>query len=131
MTPQTRKDQGPKFDLSAYKGLYLEEARKSLATLRENLLQLRDGAVNETALHEAHRAAHTLKGMSATMHYETLTTLARTLEDPLSRADRARLPLPSDQIRVFLTTCDDFEAALERRAQEKTSGDPGDIERRP
>jgi len=123
MTSQTRKDRGPGFDLSAYKELYLEEARKSLATLRENLIQLRDDAANETALHEAHRAAHTLKGMSATMHYETLTTLARTLEDPLSRADRAKLPPPSDQIRVFLITCDDFEAALERRAQERTSGD--------
>ena len=123
MTSQTRKDQGSGFDLSAYKELYLEEARKSLATLRENLIQLRDDAANETALHEAHRAAHTLTGMSSTMHYETLTALARTLEDPLSRADRAKLPPPSDQIRVFLTTCDDFEAALERRGQEKTSGE--------
>ena len=131
MTPQTRKDQGSGLDLSAYKELYLEEARKCLATLRENLIQLRDDAFNETALFEAHRAAHTLKGMSATMHYETLTTLAKSLEEPLYRADRAKLPPPSDQIGVFLTTCDDFEAALERRDQEKTSGDPGDIERRP
>jgi two-component system chemotaxis sensor kinase CheA len=115
--------------MSAYKELYLEEARKCLATLRENLIQLRDDAANEMALYEAHRAAHTLKGMSATMHYETLTSLARTLEDPLSRADLAKLPPPSDQIQAFLTTCDDFAAALERRAQEKTPEDSEDIER--
>ena len=129
MTSQTGKNQRPGLDLSVYKQLYVEEARKCLATLRENLIQIRDDVVNETALHEAHRAAHTLKGMSATMHYETLATLAKALEDPLSRADRARLPLSSDRILAFLTTCDDFEAALERRAHEKAPGDPGDIER--
>jgi two-component system chemotaxis sensor kinase CheA len=126
MTPRTSKGHGTGFDLSAYKELYLEEARKCLATLRQNLVLLRDDAANETALQEAHRAAHTLKGMSATMHYETLTTLAKELEDPLYRSDEAKLPLPSDQIQTLFARCDDFEAALDRRAQEKT---PENIER--
>ena len=112
MTSQTDEYLG--FDLSAYKALYIEEAGKCLVTLRQNLIQLRDDPMDEEKLYEAHRAAHMLKGMSATMHYEALTALAETMEDPLRRADRQKLPPPLEKIESFLVACDEFEVGLDR-----------------
>ena len=102
------------FDVSVYKGLYIREARSSLAGLRQDLVRLQDDATDRPPLRQAHRAAHTLKGMSATMHYKALTDLGRELEGPLAKADRAGLTLPLGQFDELLTVCDEFEKELNR-----------------
>ncbi len=102
------------FDVSAYKGLYIREARSSLTALRQDLGLLQDDPSDCVALRQAHRAAHTLKGMSATMHYKALTDLGRTLEKPLAKADRAGLTLPPGQFDKLLAVCDEFEKGLDR-----------------
>lgn len=103
-------------DLSAYKALYLREARSFLGALRQNLARLQDDPADHAALHQAHRAAHTLKGMSATMRYEALAALARSLEEPLKRADQTEPPLSlvASQIDALLAGCDEFEARLDQ-----------------
>ncbi|MGD9099594.1 MAG: Hpt domain-containing protein [Anaerolineae bacterium] len=113
MTSQVREDRIIKeFDLSAYKALYLREAHSSLATLQQNLVHLQNEPSDRAALRQAHRAAHTLKGMSATMRYETLTALARSLETSLARADQASLSLPFERLDTLLGQCDEFEKGL-------------------
>lgn len=102
------------FDVSVYKGLYMRESRSSLAALRQNLARLQDEPSDRAALRQAHRAAHTLKGMSATMHYEALTNLGYALEEPLAAADRAELTLPFGQLNILLAVCDEFEKELDR-----------------
>jgi chemotaxis protein histidine kinase CheA len=102
------------FDVSVYKGLYMRESRSSLATLRQKLDRLRDEPSDRAALRQAHRAAHTLKGMSATMHYEALTNLGYALEEPLAAADRAELTLPSGQLDILLAVCEELEKELDR-----------------
>ncbi len=113
----------PHFDLSAYEALFLKEARVCLSTLRRELTRLRADPADPAALHEAHRAAHTLRGMSATMHYATLTALATRLEEALQPADEAQQPLALAQVDALLAGCDDFEAGLEQLAVEE--GDEG------
>jgi chemotaxis protein histidine kinase CheA len=102
------------FDVSVYKDLYLREARSSLAALRQDLAGLQDDPSDRAALRQAHRAAHTLKGMSATMHYAALAALGRALEEPLEQADRAGLTLPCGQCDKLLAMCDEFEKRLNR-----------------
>ncbi len=102
------------FDVSVYKGLYMREARSSLTTLRQDLGLLQDDSSNRVALRQAHRAAHTLKGMSATMRYEELTNLGRALETPLAQADQSGLALPFRQLDVLLAICDEFAKELSR-----------------
>jgi chemotaxis protein histidine kinase CheA len=102
------------FDVSVYKGLYMRESRSSLAALRQKLDRLQDEPSDQAALRQAHRAAHTLKGMSATMHYETLTNLGYALEKPLAAADRDELTLLPGQMDILLAVCDEFEKELDR-----------------
>ncbi len=113
MTPQaaqTSQDSSADISLSAYKGLFLEEAATFLTTLRESLARLVRDPDDGKALEEAHRAAHTLKGMASTMRYEGLAALAKRLESLFL----SQSLLTRDQIDVLLAGCDEFEAGLER-----------------
>jgi two-component system chemotaxis sensor kinase CheA len=102
------------FDLSVYQALYLTEARKCLVALQQSLAQLDENSNDRTALQDAHRAAHTLKGMSATMRYEVMVAVAETLEEPLRQADRNEQTLAPEQIKALLAQCEDFETGLDR-----------------
>lgn len=123
MTSQNEDNQQALFDLSIYAALYLKEAQKCLATLQQSLIQLRENANDSKAVRDAHRAAHTLKGMSATMHYGTLVAVAETLEEPLRRADQTDQLLAPGQVVALLVCCDDFAAGLDRLAA--AEGDEG------
>lgn len=114
----TQESPGSDLDLSVYVTLYLEQAWTRLATLRQSLTRLQDDPSDQTALREAYIAAHTLKGMSSTMHYATLTALAQAIEGPLSRGHKKRVPLASEQLITLLTACDEFEAGLDRLNEE-------------
>ena len=113
MTSQTaQSSQEPSGDigLSAYKGLFLEEAAIFLTTLRQSLTRLVQDVEDGEAREEAHRAAHTLKGMASTMRYEGLAVLARGLESPFL----SQSLLTHEQLDFLLAGCDEFEAGLER-----------------
>ena len=113
MTLQENREETPRFDLSVYKELYLDQARQCLMTLARNVATLEDDPTDLKVLKVAHRAAHTLKGMSATMHYQALTRLAQVLEAPLHRAVRETLMLTSEQIELLREVCRDFEKQLD------------------
>ena len=111
MTSQTSQEpSAEEIRLSAYKGLFLEEAATFLTNLRQSLTQLADDPEDGSALEEAHRAAHTLKGMASTMRYEGLAALAKRLES----VSAAKSALTRDEIDILLAGCDEFEAGLER-----------------
>jgi two-component system, chemotaxis family, sensor kinase CheA len=65
---------------SGYLDLYVTEAHEYMRTLQRGLLTLGEGA-GRSALEEAFRAAHTLKGMSALMGYRAVGARAHQLED--------------------------------------------------
>jgi len=67
-------------ELSVYRELFLEESHRRLAELETALAQLRGGEEDRGVWRAAHRAAHTLKGMAATMQYQDLATLAEEME---------------------------------------------------
>ncbi len=100
-------------DLSTYQTIYITEARRSLAELQQQLAHLEAGALEPEGLEAAYRAAHTLKGDSATMGYEEVAALAYALETPLKRAVQEELPLPAEFIVTLKTTLSRLEEALE------------------
>ena len=63
-------------DTSEYKDLFVDEAKEHLSTLNHSLLDLEKDATNQDAIDKIFRAAHTLKGMSATMNYGKIQKLA-------------------------------------------------------
>jgi two-component system, chemotaxis family, sensor kinase CheA len=69
--------------LAQYRELYFSEAREQLERIADALSKLERAPGDRTAIKAAFRAAHTLKGMSATMGYDEMTVLAHALEDLL------------------------------------------------
>ena len=110
MTSERTTDQDSGLDLSVYRDLYLDEARKFLTIFRQSLTRLTDHPDDRPAWQEARRAAHTLKGMSSTMHYEALVALAKGLEAPFLSDS----PLATDEIDALLVGCEAFERGMEQ-----------------
>lgn len=76
-------------DTSEFLGVFLQEAEEQIENLDEGLLDLEKHPENTDTLNAIFRAAHTLKGSSATMgfgHIRDLTHDAETLLDALREA---------------------------------------------
>ena len=99
-------------DLSAYQTIYMEEARKRLMELQRQLAHLESGTIEPEGIEAAQRAAHSLKGDSATMGYDELAGLAYAIEVPLKRAMQQGDPLPADFAATLRATLDRFQETL-------------------
>jgi len=70
-------------DNSRYKDVFLEESDEYLQVLNDGMLRLENDPADKEALGDIFRAAHTLKGMAATMGYETMSNLTHSMESAL------------------------------------------------
>lgn len=90
-----------------YKELFLTEARDYLSTLNNALVALEKDPSHVEAVREIFRAAHTLKGMSATMGYAPMTTLTHQMETAME-------PVRSGAARLSPALVDTLFACLDR-----------------
>ena len=60
------------FDVSQYMGLFLDEAEEQLQILDESIIVLEHDKENMDLLNKIFRAAHTLKGSSASMGFDNI-----------------------------------------------------------
>ena len=106
-------------ELNRYLDLYLSESQDHLRLLNRALLALEEGDAH-AAIEEAFRAAHTLKGMSATMGFTGVSDIAHDLETLLDQ-------IRSDARKVDAVLIDEMlEAAdtLERAIAAAAAGEP-------
>jgi two-component system chemotaxis sensor kinase CheA len=62
------------FDMSQYLNIFLDETEEQLQILDEALILLEQERENEELLNKIFRAAHTLKGSSASMGFEKMAS---------------------------------------------------------
>ena len=72
-------------DNSKYRDLFFEETDDYLQRLNECLLELEKSPEDTGILDEIFRAAHTLKGMAATMGYTTMAELTHNMESVMEQ----------------------------------------------
>ena len=68
-------------DLSEYLGMFLAESREHLQTLNLAVIRIEEAPDDRDTLDEIFRAAHSLKGMSATMGFAQIAALTHKMED--------------------------------------------------
>src|SRR5579875_2457091 len=68
---------------SQYMQVFLDESEENMQVLNTLCLQLEQGTSDDEVFAAMFRAAHTLKGMSATMGFNKMATLTHRLEDVL------------------------------------------------
>ncbi len=95
---------------------FFTEAEQQVENLESNILVIESDPTNHDAIDEIFRAAHTLKGGSATVEMTELSTFTHTVEDVLDELRSDRLSVTEDVVDVLLTSIDVIKAMLEARA---------------
>ncbi|MDR1514115.1 MAG: chemotaxis protein CheA [Synergistaceae bacterium] len=100
-------------DMNQYMGAFLDEAADNLAHLNELLLSAEQNQSDMDIINEIFRVAHTFKGMSATMGFQTMATLTHSMEDLLGLVRSGTLLLTSDDVDVLFKCLDTLTAMVE------------------
>lgn len=99
-------------DMSQYLDLFLEESLEHLQNLNKGLLELEDNPYRTDSLDEVFRAAHTLKGMSATMGYDSIAQLTHKMENLLDKVRERKLEFRPEIFNCLFKAVDAMENML-------------------
>lgn len=111
-------------DLSDYQAIFTAEATEYLNALGDNLLLLEKNPEDQEILAELFRAAHSLKGMSATVGLEDLSSLAHDMETLLDQFRKRTLAVSSQAITVLLQAVEAMEKMLAQFAEDPSAYRP-------
>jgi two-component system, chemotaxis family, sensor kinase CheA len=107
-------------DTSRYAELFLTESREHLSAINHALLEMeRNGGTADT-VGALFRAVHTVKGMSATMGYESVADLSHELETLLERIRRSDLAVTSPLMDALFKAADTLEWSIESAVTGRT-----------
>jgi two-component system chemotaxis sensor kinase CheA len=93
-------------DSSDLIGLYLEEAEEQLQKLDDGLLHLENDPDDAEIVKEVFRAAHTLKGSSATVGLTPIAELTHAMENLLDCVRNGSAPATSERVDLLLRGTD-------------------------
>jgi two-component system chemotaxis sensor kinase CheA len=94
---------------------FFSEAQMQVETLEQNILVLENDGTNKDAVDEIFRAAHTLKGGSATVEMMELSHFTHMVEDVLDAIRSDKLGVNEDVVDTLLAAIDIIKAMLEQR----------------
>ncbi|MFW5776191.1 MAG: chemotaxis protein CheW [Spirochaetota bacterium] len=95
---------------------FFAEAESQVQLLESNILVLENDPRNRDAIDEIFRAAHTLKGASATVQMNELTEFTHTVEDVFDEIRSSSSEVTRDLVDVLLNAVDIIKAMLGSRA---------------
>ncbi|MDR2782965.1 MAG: chemotaxis protein CheA, partial [Treponema sp.] len=112
---------------------FFSEAQMQVDTLEQNILIIENEGANKDAVDEIFRAAHTLKGGSATVEFMELSHFTHMVEDVLDAIRSDQLHVKEEVVDTLLTAIDVIKAMLEQRMNgsvygENTSAIEGKLE---
>src|SRR5699024_5485888 len=93
-------------ETSQYLDIFIDESTEHLDTLYEQMLELEKKPEEKAIIEEIFRAAHTLKGMSATMGYTDLANLTHKLENVFDGIRYDKIVVQADMMDDLFTATD-------------------------
>ncbi len=100
--------------MNEYLPIFLQESYDYISLLNNNLVLLEQDPGNKQALAEVFRAAHTLKGMSATMGFQFLADATHQLESALQIYRDTHEPVDERAIELGFRVLDYVENQMKR-----------------
>ncbi len=94
---------------------FFAEAEQQVEQLESNILVIENDPTNHEAIDEIFRAAHTLKGGSATVEMNELSHFTHSVEDVLDEIRSDRVTVDESVVDLLLTSIDVIKAMLEAR----------------
>lgn len=95
--------------MSQYLGIFLDEAREHLQAMNEGLLALETNPKDSAVIERVFRAAHTLKGMSATMGFSAVAELTHAMENVLDKFRQKQVEVKPESMDVLFRCLDVLE----------------------
>jgi two-component system chemotaxis sensor kinase CheA len=115
-------------DLAKYKRLFLQEAREHLRSLGEGIIALETNPTDPGVVDELFRHSHSMKGMSASMGYEPVSSLSHAMEDALDLVRKKKALVTRDLIDLLLASADRLEAMVNQvEESDRPSADTQDL----
>lgn len=97
------------FDISQYLGIFLDEAEEQIQILDESIILLEQDKENMELLNKIFRAAHTLKGSSASMGFDKMAHLTHAMENVLDRLRHRDLAVSTEIVNLLLEALDNLQ----------------------
>jgi two-component system, chemotaxis family, sensor kinase CheA len=119
--PDQTQEQEFEIDRDALVQAFVTEAGEVLAGMEQLLLALENKPEDEETIHSLFRAAHTLKGSSAIVGFDSVRDLSHAAEDLMARVRSKALPVSADLISLLLQTLDVLRCAVSEAAAGKAA----------
>jgi two-component system chemotaxis sensor kinase CheA len=114
-------------DMADYLRMYVDETGEQLDALVETLLALEAEPGDARGLNEAFRLIHSIKGSSALLGLDRITTLTHHLESHFERLRTGRRVLDGPTMNVVLRCIDFLRACNEHLRHGRPLGSAGDL----
>jgi HPt (histidine-containing phosphotransfer) domain-containing protein len=99
-------------DLAKYRTIFIEESTEHFAEISRALLELEKEPGRVEAIDVVFRMAHSIKGMAASLGYDSITELAHKLEDRMQLVREAGAIEPRDELAVLFRGLAALEAMV-------------------
>ncbi|WP_209617568.1 chemotaxis protein CheA [Methanolobus bombayensis] len=100
-------------DMSEYKEIFKAESEEHLQQLNDSLLGLEQNPNELEYINTMFRSAHTLKGMSATMGFNTISELTHEMENLMDMVRKSQVEVSNSLIDILFECLDTLEALVE------------------
>ncbi|SHF52042.1 chemotaxis protein CheA [Ornithinibacillus halophilus] len=100
-------------EMSQYLDVFIDESTEHLEVLYNQVLELEKNPKDKSIIEEIFRAAHTLKGMSATMGFEDLANLTHQLENVFDEIRNEKINVDANLIDILFEAVDHLNAMVE------------------
>ena len=106
-------------DMSKYKSLFLSDTGEHLNDMEEELVQLEQQPGDKERIHEVFRHLHSIKGMSSSMGYDEMASLAHRLEDLMDYHREHGVAVKSEEVDFLLRGLDEFRKQLKAITEDR------------
>lgn len=113
-------------DTSKYRALYLQETAEHLRGIEDKLIALEKNPADASVVDALFRHYHSIKGMSASMGYETIKRLSHAQEELLDNVRQNKIAYSAGFVPALLESLDVMRA-LVRKIEEGTANPDADI----
>ena len=114
-------------DMAKYRDVFLEEATEHLAEMSRALLELEKDPARAEAFDLLFRMAHSIKGMAASLEYDSITEVAHHFEDRMQVSRSAGRLRGAADLGLLFRGLEGLErmVAVVRETGEPPPADPG------
>jgi two-component system chemotaxis sensor kinase CheA len=99
-------------DMAKYRQVFIEESTEHLAEMSSALLGLEKNLADGEAIDLVFRMAHSIKGMAASLEYDSVTQVAHGLEDRMQEIRRVGCVADTEELGVLFCGLECLESMV-------------------